>query len=215
MAELVQELLDPRVHRLHLGPGLGQPVSDDRLIHQRLAKCLPLKGVLEGGRQGHARLPGHSHGNDEPLMVEVGHDDSHALAFTADQVRHGYRHIVQLDVRGATGLLTGDVQSTHRDTRVAFERHHHDRQTRSSGPTGTDGHGGVVAPDAVGDPKQSAHPAFYKHIVSHVDAVPFLRPVDDIMRALPVLGGRRGDMGHIAARFRLRDGNASALLAGQ
>lgn len=215
--ELVQELLHPRVHRLYLGPSLGQPVSDNRLIHQRFTECLPLECVLESGRQGHARLPGHADGDDKPLMVKVGHDDPHALAFAADQVRHGDRHIVQLDVRCATGLLTGDVQPTHRDTRMAFERHHYDRQTRSSGPAGADGHGGVVTPDAVGDPKSSAHPVFSKHIVSHGfrRCIPFLRPIDDIMRALLVLGGCRGDMGHIAARFRLRDGNASALLAGQ
>lgn len=158
MAQLVQNLFDPRVHRLQLRSRLSQAVSHHRLVHKCLSKGLPLETVLEGGGQRHASLSGHAHGDGQPLVVKVGHDDPHAVAFASDQITHGNGHIIQLDISRSTRLLASHVQSPHRHTGVALERDHQDRESVSSGATRADGHGGVVGPDSVGDPARSASP---------------------------------------------------------
>jgi hypothetical protein len=60
-------------------------------------------------------------------MVEVGHDNTHAITLSADDVRHRNLDIVKLDIGGATGHLASDLKAAHCDAGVAFERHDENR----------------------------------------------------------------------------------------
>lgn len=152
MAQLVQDLLDPRPHGLELCAGLGQPVPHNGLVHQRLPEGFALQAVLEGGGEADARLARDADGDGEPLVVEVGHDVAHTLALAADEVLDRDLDVVQLDEGRPARDLAGYLEPAHRDAGVALEGHDEEGETSRAGAAGADGHGGVVGPDAVGDP---------------------------------------------------------------
>lgn len=195
VAHLVAKRLDPGPQALELRAGAREAVAHHGLLHQRLAERLALEHVGEGGGERGARLRRDAHRDRQPLMVEVGHDVAHAVALLADEVVDGHAHRVELDVRGAArlGALDGDL--AHADARVALEGDEQHGEASGAGPAGADGHGGVVGPDAVGDPLFGA--------------------VDDVELAVGGLGGGGLDVGDVAAGVGFGDGDAGALAAGE
>ena len=91
---LVGELLDPSPLALEQGARLGEAVPHDGLVHQRLPEGLALHHVFEGGREGDARRPRYAHGDGQALVVEIGHDVSHAHTLLADEVGDGHLDVV-------------------------------------------------------------------------------------------------------------------------
>lgn len=193
LRHLIHELLDPRPVALEQSPALRESMAHHRLIHERLAKRFTLQAVVEDRAESHARLPARADGDGQTLVVEVGHDVAHALALFADQILDWHFDVVELNESRPSADLPRDFETAHGDAWVAFKRHDEHRETARAGTAGSDGHGGVVGPDAVGDP--------------------LLRAVDDVL--LAVLGLDRGgfDVRDVAASIGLSDGDARSFPA--
>lgn len=156
MSQLVENLLHPRPHGLQLSTRLGKSMPHHRLVHECLAESFTLETVGERSRESDTSLAGDANRNDEALVVEVGHDDTHAIAFSANNVRHGHLDIVKLDVRGSTSDLTRDLEAAHGDTGLTLQRNNKYGKTTSARSTRAHSHGSIVGPNAVGDPKKSS-----------------------------------------------------------
>lgn len=111
--ELVEEAVEPGLQGLELGGAFGQPVADDGLGDQGVVEGGAFEGVGQRGGEGDARLAGHGDGDDEALVVEVGHEVLHPVAFGADEVGGGDEDVVECDEGRAGCCVAGDVHAAH------------------------------------------------------------------------------------------------------
>lgn len=151
LGHLVYDVLDPCVVALEDSTGLGEAMPDDGLVHKALAEGLALEAVLEGGAESDTRLAVDADSDGEALVVEVLHDVQHAHALCSDKVLGGDLDVVHIDVGGAAGFATTDVDAGHAYA-LDLEGDDHEGEASGAGAAGANGHGGVVGEDTVGDP---------------------------------------------------------------
>ena len=124
--------------------------ADDRVVDQAFPKRLALVRVLHRLLVADAGEAEALDDDADTLVVEVGHDDLEPLVLLAEEVFDGDLDVFEGDVGGSAGTDALAVHPPGADAFGALDEEGGDAV--HARPTGSDGGGEVVAPDAVGDP---------------------------------------------------------------
>ena len=106
MIKLINDLLRPRLQRLHLLSHITKLVPNNRLLDKRLPERFALRGPRHRVLETRPRAAQTLEHDPQTLVVEVAHDVSESLALNSDQVLHWHFDVLQ-DHVGRCGKATG------------------------------------------------------------------------------------------------------------
>lgn len=107
--DMVRKLLEPGLVSLDATRHLSKLAAADLVVDNGLAKRLAEHGVVKRHCHAGPRRAVALHSQDEALAVEILHDDGKPHAFFPDEVLNRNTHVVEVDERGATGIVSAVI----------------------------------------------------------------------------------------------------------